>query len=264
MHFRFLLLFLSLVYGITGTLYAYEDEISINRVNLPPYNSLDKKDVLSVESEMAIALITEAGYKVRFESYPWNRALKYLKKGLLEILPEMSKTKEREQYVEFLGISGYEQTVIIVRAENASARFKTLDDLLRPGYRFGIRQNFHYSDEFTYRLKNDKHFARHFRAVGREKVNMEDVERGRLFGAFSCLCGVRSYLKKDPSLSHHLSVIRVPFFQPEPVYFGVSKRINPKKMVRLKAAFKRLEEKKVFQQIMDKWVTAEEKVTIKQ
>ncbi len=205
--------------------------------------------------ELIQALAERAGMTAQPKELPWNRAMMSLENGQLDVIVELSQTPERAEFVHFLGLSFYEQIVIIVRKKQAAGLRKTLqtlDDMARQGYFWGLRENVFYSDELNARLQTDLAFAGHFDAVAYLQVNLDRLKIGRLTGVLGPIHTVSHQLEHDPSLGE-LTFISVPFLPPSPNYFGVSGRIAPEKLARLKKAYRELADEGVFRAIERKW-----------
>lgn len=245
-------LFFALVYSDCA--FAKNGVLKVCTFPMAPYTIQDShRNLKGLEIDMVNALLKKAGFQAEFINYPWNRAIEMLKYGELDILMTMSKTPEREKFTHFLGISTHQKYVLFVRKENTGIVIKTLDDLTKDGYLFGIRQNFFYSDEFNKRLEKDKIFRDHFLAVAQIDINLNRVKNGRLTGCIgdSILTG---YQLKNDKTYEDLRVMNVPFFQEQPVYFGVSRKINAEKFEKLQKAYHSLDEKGVFKEIIRRWM----------
>ncbi len=218
-----------------------------------PFTIDDGKGHLTgLEIDLANALVTKAGFRAEFTLYPWNRALEMLKHGKLDILMTLSKTREREAFTYFLGVSTYQRYALFVRRENSGITIKSLDDFTKEGYLFGVHQNYFYTAEFNGRLKKDPEFKRHFIAVSRIDTNLKSVKAGGLTGCIgdSVLGG---YRVRTDSFYKDITMISLPFFKADPVYFGVSRLTNPATLEKLKKAYADLDKKGEFKKIIMKW-----------
>lgn len=218
-----------------------------------PYTIDDGKGKLAgLEVDLANALVRKAGFQPQFTLYPWNRALEMLKHGKLDILMTMSKTRDRETFTHFLGVSTIQRYALFVRRNNSGISINSLDDFMKEGYLFGIHQNYFYTAEFNNRLKNDPAFKSHFIAVARIDTNLKSVMAGGLTGCIgdSILTG---YRVRTDSHFKGITMIKLPFFKADPVYFGVSKKINPNILEKLKKAYVSLDKGAEFKRIIIKW-----------
>lgn len=247
---------MSVVSGVNRGMAQETDTLSVLAMDLQPYFWQDEHGTWQgMYTELASALAEEAGLQPIFRVLPWNRALEYLKKGKLDMIPLLSKTPEREEFVHFIGAAGFEQTVLIVRRENVAEfqSIRTLDDLAQDDYRWGIRDRAFYSETFNQRLKTDEAFRKHFESIAKVRLNVEKVKGKRFSGAFVDRVGM-SYVLKTDERYKELAIIQVPFFQPTDNYFGVSKRIAPEKLDALRAAYETLKAQGTFEKILAEWV----------
>jgi ABC-type amino acid transport substrate-binding protein len=202
--------------------------------------------------ELAHTLVEKAGYRIDAQLLPWNRAMEYLKSGQALLFVNLSKTPQREEFVDFIGISASEQTAVIVRHENAGMVLNSLDDLVREGYVWGIRDKSFYSEDFNRRLESDSVFQKHFEPVPQFGVNALRVKAGRIIGAFGDLIGLKYKIRTDPQYEG-LSVLVAPFFPPSPVYFGVSRQLPVEMRNNLRLAYEQLQKQNAFDPILGKW-----------
>ncbi len=231
--------------------------VSTYAMNLAPYFFLDEnKQWQGMYADLATALIEQAGMRPEFEDLPWIRGLNYLKTGELEMTSLISKTSEREKFVHFIGVSGIEQTALLVKQEDVAKyqSMQTLDDLVQGGLRWGIRAKTFYSKEFNHRLETDAVFRSHFDVITKIRLNAVKAAKGdRFSGALVDRIGMNYALKTDETYKGTAIVI-VPFFRPAVVYFGVSKKTAPKKLEKLRTAYNILKANGVFKAIITKWV----------
>lgn len=220
---------------------------------MAPYTIEDGKGHFKgLEIDLANALVKKAGFQTKFTIYPWNRAIEMLKHGSLDILMTLSKTPEREAFTYFLGVSTYQNYVLFVHKKNTGIAIHSLDDFTKEGYLFGIRQNFFYSDEFNERLKTDESFKRHFISVARINLNLNSVKEGRMTGCIGDRTLTGYQVRTDNELKD-ITMVRLPFFHVDPVYFGVSMKISPEKLEKLKTAYAALDKSGEFKRIIRKW-----------
>ncbi|RME71901.1 MAG: hypothetical protein D6776_09565 [Planctomycetota bacterium] len=206
-----------------------------------------------IEVEMARALAKEAGYRPRLVAIPWNRAMRQLERGELDIVLTLSKTPERERFTHFFAPSTHEQIVVVTRPELVSRfeRVRTLDDLVAVG-RIGINQEVDYGDDFRKKWNRNPAFRARFEAVTEPRLNIVKLRRGRLAGL------LRDKLSVAYSIRHGgeyagLRYVELPCFPRRPVYFGISKRIAPGKVEALRRAYTALRERGVFDEILQRW-----------
>lgn len=245
-------LLVSLVFS--GIASAHEASLTACTFPMAPYTIRDSHGkITGLEVDLVKALAKEAGFQAEFIDYPWNRALEMLKSGDLDVLMTMTRTPEREAFTHFLGISTHQQFVLFVRKENAKIRIETLDDLAKTDYLFGIRQHFHYSDEFNSRLAVDETFKRRFIAVAQADQNLKRVKCGRLTGCIGDRI-LTGYQVRNNKAYNDICAVTLPFFKVHPVYFGVSRKISPEKLETLQKAYHTLEKRGTIKGITRRWI----------
>lgn len=231
--------------------------ISVRCVPVYPYKYIDENGNLNgMEVELASTLIKHAGFEVQFVDCPWSRALFQLKHGSLTILMNFSKSDEREAYAHYLGVSTYEQTILILRKENKGLIINTLDDFARKGTIFGIRENFFYTTAFHQRYENDPGFKSHFDTVSQASdriINPKKVASGRITGCFGDLVLSKALIARNKELKD-LVVVETPVFPKNPVYFGVSRKLDPQIYQGLQKSYQQLDNEGVFERIRAKWL----------
>ena len=233
---------------------AGEESVSVLVFEMPPWSFHDKnKEWTGLGVDLTRTLANEAGYRLAFQTLPWNRALEYLRSGRLDIIFFLSKTPEREQYVHFLGPSAYEQVCLVVRKENTGLKLQTFDDMAQPDFLWGIRDNTFYSKEFNHRLETDPDFSEHFERIAKFAINLQRVKAGRIIGLLGDYFAASHILKTTADWSD-LRVVRTPFFKPTPVYFGASAKLPPQKLGKLQAAYDALQARGAFEKIVQKWI----------
>jgi polar amino acid transport system substrate-binding protein len=214
---------------------------------------------IGVDVELAEAIVHEAGFEIEFLDQPWSRALSYMKSGGVNIMANLSRTPEREDFMLFIGPERLSARVLIVRTENVSLPINSLDDLMSVSHqqnkRFGIQADAKYSPEFDARLANDKAFAGVFDPVSQGALLAKKLSAGRNLGFFEDSNYAAYQLKYSPDfkgLSIH------PFtLSADPVFLGVRKSLDPAVVKKLEDAYQKLEKNGVLEKIRMRWGTIE-------
>jgi len=235
---------------------AEQPAVSVLVLDLPPW-FFQKGDGAwdGFGVELARTLVEKAGFRMDAQLLPWTRALEYIKSGQLDMFVNLSRTSQREEFIDFIGVSAFDQVGIFVLKENAGIVLNTLDDLARPGYLWGIRDKSFYSNEFHRRMESDAEFRSHFEVISQFGVNIERVKAGRIIGGFGDMLGVKFRIQTDPSVRDSV-VLEVPFFPSSPVYFGVSRKLSVDMRNKLKTAYAEHQQQKAFEAILAKWTEA--------
>ncbi len=79
-------------------------KIKLRVIEFPPFYYQDENGQWTgLEVELAEALLKEAGLKPEYVPLPWSRALKSMEVGEAELMMNLVKTPEREEYMHFIG-----------------------------------------------------------------------------------------------------------------------------------------------------------------
>lgn len=92
----------------------------------------------------------------------WKRSLRLVETGELHLLYEVSYTKERAKFMDYIGVTDIERSYLIVREEEKVDEIKTFDDFTKFEQKILVNSDVVWSDEFTRLLKEDASFASHF------------------------------------------------------------------------------------------------------
>ncbi|MEW5721985.1 MAG: transporter substrate-binding domain-containing protein [Thermodesulfobacteriota bacterium] len=228
-----------------------QEVIRVRVTHFPPQYFQDQAgEWTGLDVELARALVVEAGYTPRFISRPWSRALKEMESGELHLMMNLSQTTERSVYLDWIGPERTGELALIVRKGDENLPVHGIDDLPRVaaarGKKFGVQADIYYSDEFMEKLK-DPAFAAHFETVSKADNNLMMTVSGRILGFFEDRDSLSYRIAHDPQyrdLAVHPFVI-----SSEDVYFGVSKKVPPGVLPRLREAFKRLEKNGTLEEI---------------
>lgn len=169
-------------FGATASLLASETVKVIFMPAEPWYLKAENGSLTGICVEQASLLIREAGYEPEFIELPWTRALSDMRSGQLDMMLNLSKTAEREEYIQFLGEMAREQNVILLHKDFADVPLNSLDDLAKDDLRWGIRQDVFYTEEFNARLSGDPEFRTHFESQPKIMLNLEKVRNKRIHG----------------------------------------------------------------------------------
>ncbi len=234
---------------------AADNKVRLRVVNFAPNYFLQDGHWAGLDVELAEAVIKEAGLELEFMDLPWSRALAYMQSGDVDLMANLSRTADREAFIYFFGPERASKRVLVVRKENIGLKISSLDDLVSAAkltkLPFGIQKDAKYSDVFDARLASDPSFASAFETVVVGAQLPKKVDGGRNLGFFEDENYVAYQIKRSPdfaSLAMHSFTLAN-----EPVYFGVSRHVDPATTANLEAAFKRLEKSGKLAKIRQAW-----------
>lgn len=236
----------------TGVLQA-QTALQVRVTSFPPqYYKNEKKAWTGLDVELAKAWIKEAGFKSEFVELPWARALKELKNGNLHIMMNLSITKERMEFLHFVGPERSSEYALIVRKGDEKFQIKEVKDLYtvcqKENINFGIQVGARYSPELSKKLKEDEGFRNCFDEVPTADLNIEKLLKGRILGFFEGKISMQYRIKTDPKFSSF--AIHSYIVHREPTFFGVSKAgVSVEMINKLHIAYENLVKKGTFDQI---------------
>ncbi len=203
------------------------------------------------EVEVVKAICKEADMKIVYLEYPWSRSLMYMKSGELDLMLSLSKMAEREKFIDYVGVSRYEQMGLVVHSSNKNLDIKTIDDLTKFELRIGLMNNVLYPT-ITKRIEVDEEFKKYFEFVPQDILNYRKTRHHRILGFFADRVIIVNALKVNPELEG-LALHSFSLTEPKPVYIGASRKMNEKKRIKLKEAYKILSENGTIDAIIKRW-----------
>jgi len=239
--------------SLSTTVMAKEESPLIVRVsNYPPYYSQNEQgDWVGIEIEVLEEVLKEADLDYEYLQMPWGRALEQMKVGEVNIMLALTRTTEREEYIDYVGASRYEQMVLVVKKENENMDIRRLDDLTKFNKQFGLQIKAYYP-KLSERIKQDESFKKHFFLVKASKQNPDMTVNDHTLGFFedkiNIMYAIRNTPKYEELVIHSFSLA-----EPTPVYIGVSRKVSLTVRTKLKEAYGRLEKDGVLTRILDKW-----------
>lgn len=222
----------------------------------PPFFMQDNEGIWGgISIELAHELLDEAGMKPSYKPLPFPRALKYLEEGKLDMMLNLTVTKEREEYIHFIGPQ-LDETVVLVVKKDTKLPISCLDDFKNLPHPIGIERGKVYGPIFENKRKTDESFCRILDKVTDVSSNEKKLISDRLSGYLGYGYNTYYRLKNNPSynqLKIHPFVINQSW-----VYFGFSKKsVSNETLTILKSAYKRASAKGRFERIRQRYIYKE-------
>lgn len=235
------------------------DKVRVRVTEFAPNYFLQVGRWRGLDVELAEAVVREAGLEPEFVDLPWSRALLLMQSGETHLMMNLTRTPDREVFMQFFGPERMSKRVLVVRRQHLHLKIESLDDLVtaarKTGQLFGIQRDAKYSEEFDARLKADPQFAQVFEYVVKGAVMGKMLARSHTLGFFEDENYVAYQLKNNPDfkdLAIHPFVLAG-----DPVFFGVSRRFDAANTKRLEDAFTRLERNGSLGKIRARWSQSE-------
>ncbi len=204
-----------------------------------------------LEIEIVRAICKEADMKIVYLNIPWSRALMYMNSGEIDLMMGLSKTPEREKFIDYIGVSRYEQMGLVVHSINKNVVIKTLDDLKKFDRKIGLMNNVIYPT-ITERIAVDEEFKKNFEFVSSDTQNRRKTQVHRIIGYFADRLFIVNELKSKPEYKG-LSIHSFTLSKPKPVYIGASRKMDEKKRIKLKEAYRILSKNGTIGAVIKRW-----------
>ncbi len=130
--------------------------------------------------ELAQAVLNEAGCRASYQQVTWKRALHLMKYGGLDMLLNVSISKDRQKYLHFIGPLR-DETMILV-APKALADVTQFSDILSLPSKVGVLRGAFYGEEFAKQVRQSNDFAAKFEVANSTYVNVGKLKKNRISG----------------------------------------------------------------------------------
>ena len=130
-----------LLWALAGLPAAAECVMSVRMAEDPPYlTSLEDGRPGGVNADVAREALRRMGCRAEFRMLPFPRSLRDLQDGVLDIVPDLFRTPEREIYALFSRTHDQVPNRLFIRASDRGRwDIKTFQDLSRLGVRLGVQ-----------------------------------------------------------------------------------------------------------------------------
>jgi polar amino acid transport system substrate-binding protein len=217
-----------------------------------PFTIQDTSGKLSgLTIELTEALLQEAGCTPVYKALPFSRGLYFLKNGELDMMPNMTITRERKTFMHFIGPQ-LDETVLFVTKKSARHAIASVDDFKTLPLAIGVDRGKVYGPVFEQKRAVDPLFKSRLEEVSEVDVNEKKLAMGRISGFLGYGYNVMYQMKTNPlynDFAIHPFVVHHDW-----VYFGFSKKsVSPELLVQLQAAYDRATRRGVFEAIRRKF-----------
>jgi polar amino acid transport system substrate-binding protein len=201
--------------------------------------------------ELTEALLQEAGCTPVYKALPFARGLYCLKNGEIDLMQNMTITREREAFMHFIGPQ-LDETVLFVTKKSARHAIASIDDFKNLPLAIGVDRGKVYGPEFEQKRAVDPLFKSRLEEVSEVDVNEKKLEMDRISGFLGYGYNVMFQMKTNPlykDFAIHPFVVHRDW-----VYFGFSKKsVSPELLVHLQEAYNRATRQGVFEAIRKKY-----------
>lgn len=200
--------------------------------------------------ELAKAIVEEADCSVSYQPLTWKRALRQLKYGGLDMMLNVSATKEREKFLHFIGPLR-DETMIIVTSKSL-ADVTSFEDIKRLPKNVGVLRGAFYGEKFAKEIRYNSDFAAKFEVADSTSINIEKLKNGRISGFLNDKYNAVHIIQKRLSKADYR--IQPLIINTDDIFIGLSKKsVNLALKKRLQQALDRAVEKGTISAILNKY-----------
>lgn len=201
--------------------------------------------------ELVEALLNETEFTPLYKPLPFARGLKSMQQGKIDIMLNMTITKERQEFMHFLGPQ-LDESIFLVVQKGSNFSITQLDDLKKLPKPIGVERGKVYADAFETKRATDKDFRRRLEEVTEVDRNEKKLRANRISGFLGYGYNVFYQIRTNPlykNFSVHPFLINQNW-----VYFGFSKKTVSKEQLQMfQQAFNKASKKDVFKAIRLKY-----------
>lgn len=254
MSFRLCHIILLVFLLLPGYGYSLDRPLKLRGSDYPPYIFKSEHEIWTgIEYQIAEKVITIAGYEYEIVEAPWKRSLFLMRDGELDIMVSLLKTSEREEYMDFIGVTRLEQVSLVVDTSKGDFIFNKRSDLeefIKGEHLVGIQVGAHFAGLSDWLEENPELFERLHNAPDEDQL-MKMIQLGRILAFFEDKTYAH-YRIKNYKGAKPLTVEPLPF-KPKEVYLVVSKKLPQADRDALRAAYNKLVESGELVDILNAW-----------
>lgn len=222
--------------------------IQVRVTSFPPlYQQTDDGRWTGFSVDLAKTLLETAGCQAIFVSAPWKRALMMIEAGNIDMMLNLSKTREREAYIHFIGPLTTETVRILLKKE-IRVHIRSLDDIKALPGQVALTRGFYMGEAFEEKFRTDPEFREKFSITHSNALNLKKLTHDRIIGIITfSYDGVTLIKHMKDGQNYRIS----PFVIHEnPVFFGLSKKsLTQEQINRLETAYARAKAQGLFNQV---------------
>ena len=206
--------------------------------------------------ELTEALLAETACTPVYVPLPFSRGIQSLKTGDIDLMPNMSITEERRDFISFIGPQLDETVLLVTRADTPLA-IASLDDFKKLPKPVGIDRDKVYGDAFERKRRLDPDFSSRLEEADNVDFSASKLSLDRLSGFLGYGYNVMHQIRTNPlyrDFAIHPFIVNQDW-----VYFGLSKRsVSPELLTTLHNAYEEAKRKGRFEMIRGKYLLEQE------
>jgi polar amino acid transport system substrate-binding protein len=165
---------------------------------------------------------------ISMELLPWKRCLLMAKKGQVDGVMLITKSGNRERYLDFsIPLMSDNNLVWFRRGDNIGSKVNSFAEL--KNYRIGVAASFNYGDEFN---EASEHYKFNIEEARDIESNFKKLVLGRIDVFFVNLSAANEVFRENPSLAKKVTYVDK-LFDKVPFYIAFSKKSKEKTLLPL-------------------------------
>ena len=190
-----------------------------------------------IDYQLTKNLLSTAGCSFKIIEMPWARSLEALAFGEIDMMLNVTKTKEREEKFYFIGPFRIESIVLAIK-ESSKIKLNKIEDILKLDKPIAIQRKGFYGDAIQ-RLVDDPKNKTHFIQVTDNESKVALLKLGRISGFLE---EKRNLMIGNTATPRFEGIWYAPFIiHQSPVYYAFSKKsINNTLLKKLNSTFNHL------------------------
>lgn len=205
------------------------DTLSIGWELWYPYQYHNKQQKLDgIDIKITKEIIKQLNVKAAYIELPWERHLKYIESGDIQVAMGSSYTDAREKFAFYTKPYRKEQ-VNLYTLKNKELPIKTLDELINSPYIIGVEAGYYYGDDYQ-ELINNPEFMVHISEVLDVEQNVKRLLSGKIDGLLVGPYTMKSFINKY-HLDNEISDTPLVIYQTD-IHFMLSKKSTNEQLLR--------------------------------
>ncbi|WP_429020621.1 substrate-binding periplasmic protein [Aeromonas allosaccharophila] len=213
----------------------------------------EQQQIRGLDVELLNAIFLRAGYQAKFSEMPWARVLHELKFGTVQLAMSANITAERQQYARFSHPYREEETVIVVRRQDAERwrGITTLEQLVdTPDFHIGVLKGFDYGNTFRKLMARPELQPRLQMRLRLEQL-LKMLQGGRIQGFILDPNGLQEWQGQNEVQNKLHILLRIEL---TPVHLILSKESTTEtQLQRINQAIDQLKQSPDYRQILDRY-----------
>jgi len=213
----------------------------------------DQKAWRGMSVDITRTVLEKAGFQTVFEVIPRGRAFELLKNGKLDLMLNLTRTREREALFDFIGPSSFEKMVMVTRQQDATIAVHNLDELIKLGKPIGFRPNYYYPG-LSERAETDANLKKLLVPIDASYHGSIEkmLLRGYIFSFFEDEMVLRERIRSNPEFKS-LVIHDFALSEPRPVHIAASRILPQTIRTKLHHTYRALWDQGIIPEILKQW-----------